>query len=479
MTAMAAMARPLPRVPALTRAGLIPLFAAAAWVLSRDVLRGQLLLPMLCAAVPLTLLLLKKTQEAALLWLLLVATVLPARLVPVSVAGVRTDAAELLGLALVGAVITRALFGERFRRTAFTGPLVAFVGAAFAGAVVAAGHDAPRATWLGLLKTFLLYLVPLAFCWLFATDAHRDLLERWIHRLCTVGGVLVLLSAATGRGVPEGEVPEVVTLGVASDALRLRPALLTLIVLATLLLAARTSVTGLRTPDLARFAVYGTVVAASFTRSTWVPLVLSLALLAVLRPGPRVALRGLRSLLVLVLIAAALFPLATSGALGDTAQAVTVRVRSIGSDRVLTENSYLDRKIEIDQARQAISRSPITGVGLGQPYGAVRRVYDPTTKVRTTSDRRFIHNSFLGVWLWTGVLGLLALLWLSIRITAESARAAVRLPAREGARAVAAGLAVLALGVQSTFQTSLTNRSVIATVACALALLYVPRAEEA
>ena len=94
---------------------------------------------------------------------------------------------------------------------------------------------------------------------------------------------------------------------------------------------------------------------------------------------------------------------------------------------------------------------------------------------RVVVPRRFIHNSFLGIWLWTGIAGVLAMLWLAASITAAAARAARHHDVRAGARGVAAALALLALGLQATFQTSLTSRSVLATVACALLLLDLPR----
>jgi O-antigen ligase len=470
MTALA-----LPSRPAVARSLLVPVFAGAAWVLAREVLLGRMLLPLLVVAGLAALLVLTHTREMCIVWLVLVGSLLPQRLFPLSVGGIRSDAPELLGLALVGAVIARAAMGERFRAASFTGPLVAIVAAAGFGSLVASNNGADHTAWLALLKNFLLFLVPLAFCWLFVTPEQRNQLEGWIHRICTVGGLLVLASAATGRGVPAGETPEVVTLGVASEALRLRPALLTLTILATLLLAARTSAVGARRSDVFRFLVYGTVIAVSFTRSTWVPLTLALLLLAVLRPGRRVPLRGLKTMLVVVAVGATAFTLAGNGALGSTPKAITLRIQSIGSDKVLDENSYLDRRTETILARQTLSQHPVLGVGLGQPYGAVRRVYDPVTGRRSLEPRRFIHNSYLGLWLWAGLPGLLALIWLGIRTTTTSIKAAVALPAFDGGRAVAAGLAILALGLQASFQTSLTSRPTMATLACALVFLDAAR----
>jgi O-antigen ligase len=470
MTAIA-----LPSRPAVARVLLVPVFACATWVLAKDVLLGKLLLPTLLVAAIGAVLVLTKTREMCIVWLILVGSLLPPRLVPLSFGGIRTDGPELLGLALIGAVVARSAMGERFRPAAFTGPLVALVGAAGFGSVIASINGADHTSWLALLKNFMLFLVPLAFSWLFVTPEQRDQLEVWIHRICTVGGLLVLASAAAGRGVPAGETPEVVTLGVASEALRLRPALLTLTILATLLLAARTSLVGARRIDVFRFAVYAAVVAVSFTRSTWVPLTLALVLLSLFRPGRRVPLRGLRTVLVVAVVGFVTFTLASNGTLGSTPKAITLRIESIGSNKVLDENSYLDRRTETILAEQTLSQHPLTGVGLGQPYGAVRRVYDPVSGRRSLEPRRFIHNSYLGYWLWAGLPGLLAMIWLAVRTAVVTRRSKRELPAFDGARAVAAGLAVLALGLQASFQTSLTSRPVIATLACAVVFLDVRR----
>jgi hypothetical protein len=466
MTAVAHRARRASATPALVLAA-----ALLAGLLGHDAAAGRLLLPGLLVAALGACLVLARTRELCLVWLVLVGSILPSRIVPLSVAGIRTDLPELLGLALVGAVVARAAMRERFRPLRFTGPLVAIVGAAAFGAVVASLNGSARTEWLGLLKNFLLFLVPLVFSWMFVTTEQRDRLEAWVHRICTVGGLFVLGAAATGQGVAPGETPEVVTLGVTSEALRLRPALLTLTILATLLLVARTMHRGATWLDVFRFAVYAAVVAVSFTRSTWVPLVLALALLAVLRPGRRVPLRGVKVTLVLVTVGFVAFTTASSGALGETPKAITARIASIGSSQVFEENSYLDRQAETKLARQAIAAHPVTGIGLGRPYGAVRKVYDPERKIRTVSPRRFIHNSYLGMWLWGGLPGLLALLWLGLRTATTAARAVRDLPPDEGGRALAAGLTVLALGLQASFQTSLTSRPVIAALACAIALL--------
>jgi hypothetical protein len=459
----------------MIRFSLVPLAAGAAFVLGHEAAAGRLLLPAVVIGALLAALVLTRTREMCLVWLVMVGSLLPSRILPLSLAGVRTDGPELLGLALIGAVVARAAMRERFRPLRFAGPLVAIVAAAMFGAVIAVLNGVDHSEWLGLLKNFFLFLVPLVFSWMFVTPEQRNQLERWIHHICTIGGSMVLIAAATGLSVPAGETPEVVTLGVTSDALRLRPALLTLTILATLLLAARTANAGARKIDVFRFLVYGMVVAVSFTRSTWVPLTLALVALALLRPGRRVPLRGLKVTIVLLVVGFCTFTAAGSGALGSTPKAITARIASIGSSHVFEENSYLDRKTEKTLARQAIANHPITGIGLGQPYGAIRSVYDPVLKIRTVSPRRFIHNSYYGIWLWGGIFGVLAFLWLGFRTVKAIGAALSQLPPDEGGRSLAAGLAVLALGMQATFQTSLTSRPVIATLACALTLLDAPR----
>jgi hypothetical protein len=180
-------------------------FVGGSWVLARQLLAGNPMPVAAAVAVAAGLLLMARTRDAAILWVLLCASVMPARLLPLSAGGLRTDLQELLGLALVAVVLLRVMLGERHRLPAFTSPLLALVLAATFGAGVAISLGSPRSSWLSQYKSFLLYLVPLAFCLIFDEARDRDRLEVWIHRICTYGGILSLAATAAGIGVPSGE----------------------------------------------------------------------------------------------------------------------------------------------------------------------------------------------------------------------------------------------------------------------------------
>jgi len=63
---------------------------------------------------------------------------------------------------------------------------------------------------------------------------------------------------------------------------------------------------------------------------------------------------------------------------------------------------------EIQLARAQISRHPIFGIGLHNPYRPAFYPGEPQ------SLQRYIHNTYLSLWLKTGLVGLVSFLWFSI-----------------------------------------------------------------
>lgn len=410
------------------------------------------------------------TREAFYVWVALTATVLPSRIFPISLGGVRSDLPEAFGFALIALVIVRWAMGDRLRRPGLPGPLLLLAAAAFVGAAVSSSHGAGRDVWLAPLKSLLLYLLPLAAVALHRTVSDLEALERWVLRIATGGTVLAFLSFATGISTGTVSRNQVVTLGLTSDANRLRPAVLNLLVLAVLLLLSRCVHHGLNWQRMLLLLLFATLIAMSFTRSTWVPLGLACLLFALGRPGARVPLRGLRTGITIFALAIAAFAAAASGALGPSMKAVTIRVESVGNPQVFQENSYQDRANEDTIAWAALKGHYLQGIGLGRPYGDVVIEHDPITGKTVREPRRFIHNSYLATWLGLGILGLLAWAWLGVGVT-RRAVIARRDETEHGTRAFAAGCAVLALGLEAIFQTHIYNRSVLATMTCALVLL--------
>lgn len=441
----------------------------ASFELSRRYAAGHHSLPILLAAALAGVLLVRFTRLAFVAWLVVVATVFPDRVLSISAGTLRTDLGEILAFAILGAVVVRWALGDRLRRPIMVIPLSLIVAAGFVGTWVSLSHDYPRSEWLASLKTLLLYFMPLAAVALHRTKADVDALERWVLRICVVGASAELLSAAIGAG-RQNAVTQVVTLGVSTTADRLRPAVLSLVVLGFILLVGRTARSGLTKARAAALVLFILLLSLSFTRSTWVPLAAALLLFAVGRPGPRRPLRGIRTSIALIAVAGSAFMLAAAGDLGTSAHAVTARIDSIGNNQVFQENSYQDRAREDAVAWPVIKSHLVTGIGLGHAYGAVVQEHDPITGQTELEPRRFIHNSYLGVWLGMGILGIIALAAFAVAVLRRTL-AARGDPSPGGTRAFGAGCALLALGVQATFQTDLYNRSVIATVACAIVFL--------
>jgi O-antigen ligase len=94
---------------------------------------------------------------------------------------------------------------------------------------------------------------------------------------------------------------------------------------------------------------------------------------------------------------------------GFQGSVIAERVLSLSSVSELESSSTVtDRVRENGFALEALSRSPVEGIGWGVPYGMVSTTY--VDGELRTEEPLFIHNQFLGVWLRTGLLGLASLL---------------------------------------------------------------------
>jgi hypothetical protein len=414
--------------------------------------------------------------RAAVIGVLAAAYLLPNRVLPFSFAGVRSDLVEVAAFALVALAVLPGT-ARWARARPLGGPALALLGALVFGATVAGFRGAERSTVLGPFKTLALFLLAVPFAALIGDPAGRETLERWIHRLSCVGAVLTLVVAATG-GTLRGEgVDDVVTLGVTSSAQRLRPSILSLLFLATVLVVHELALRGVTAGRLARLALYVAVQLVSFNRSSWVPLVIAIVVYAVFRPGARQPGRGLGVTLGVAAVALVTLAAASSGVLGPTASAVSLRVRSVTNPEVFAERSYRLRAQETDKAWAAIREQAVTGVGLGQAYGNRQRVDTDAPGGRATEESLLLHNSLLKIWLWLGLAGVFAFAWLARRVAQLAGTARRHVLVWEGSRAGAAPAACLGFLIRSVFQTSLTSRSTILAVVCALVLVAGARDE--
>ncbi|HET7530034.1 MAG TPA: O-antigen ligase family protein [Mycobacteriales bacterium] len=470
---MAAL-RELPSAPA----AVIVTGAMAVAALAYETAGGRLRLLEALAALALAGAVLRWTRWAFVAWLVVVASVLPQRMGSLSAGGARSDVGEALGLLIIAIVVLRWALDDRLRRPGLAWPFLTLLAAGAVGAAVTASNGDPHTVWLAALKTLALYLIVPAAVAIHRTAADVDALERWLLRIAVVGSSLSLVSVAFGLGGPSAS--HTVTINdMAVDANRARPAVLHLVVLALLLLIARVASDRMTWRRALAIGLFTTSLALSFTRSTWVPAVAAILLFVIGRPGRRVALRGIRTGVVVAVLATAAIGAASTGWLGPSMQAVVARAETLGTGDQLTQSlSYQHRLDENTAAQHALDGHRVLGIGLGEPYGVVTVERDPMTGTTSREPQKFIHNSYLGTWLGMGLLGLLAWALLAVGVTRRAWQAR-RDHSPAGDRSLAAACALLAIGIEAMFQTDLFFRPVIATVACAVVfLLGVPRESE-
>jgi O-antigen ligase len=138
--------------------------------------------------------------------------------------------------------------------------------------------------------------------------------------------------------------------------------------------------------------------AASFTRSAWLGLGVSLAVM--------LGLRRPRALLVLGLIAVVAY-LALPGDLGDRLRSAFDPAHPASRERVLMW----------DAGGRAFRDHPVTGVGLQNLTGLLDRYRSPHALERPAH----VHNSYLHVAIATGVIGLIAFLALCVSVVVTCA----------------------------------------------------------
>lgn len=208
----------------------------------------------------------------------------------------------------------------------------------------------------------------------------------------------------------------------------------------------------------------------SMTRSTWLPVIAAVVVLPALtttwdRAFSALMKRGVVAGLVLVLAVGA----AASGAAGSYVQGVAVRLLSAGDSDVLQDDSYQQRLVENRKAYLRIAEEPVLGIGFPRAYGAFVPYFPKELDVPVWLPRYFIHNSYLGVVMWFGIPGLLALGALLVAILGLARRCVMTHPLnRVAPLAVLGTLGILAL--MSSFQTQLSYEPFYLVMAVILAL---------
>jgi O-antigen ligase len=144
-------------------------------------------------------------------------------------------------------------------------------------------------------------------------------------------------------------------------------------------------------------------VVVSFGRGVWISMLLSALLLGWMT----FRLKGI----IVVFVMTVVVSVSAVGAIA----VVKPRIFEVAIERVASTaqegdpNSSLGwRFVEANYAWISLARSPLIGIGLGAAYKPFERV---TGSESDLLFMRYIHNSYLGVWMKMGILGLLAVLW--------------------------------------------------------------------
>jgi hypothetical protein len=389
------------------------------------------------------------------------------------IAGVRLTPGDLaLYLAIAGLLLRLRYRRNRPRprgRWLFTVPLCLYLGAAVVSIVVArAGGDS-----LGEVRSMLQTMAMLG--------AYVVFRELWTGRPATLATTLVVVSGVSAALVlvvaalhiaplTGSQIDYVITDGRLVDTLRLDPPVLRLLSI-TLLMVTFGKV--LKDRPFVRLPIIAVMLALelfSYTRSTWIPLIAVSLVVPPLLGRRWVPVVAIERLVVACVVAAVALVLASAGVLGSTGSNAVDRLSSTVRSDTIHDSSLQDRVGEMEHAWTTIQARPWLGVGLGRPYGAYTTVTDPITDEDTHLPQRFIHNSYVGVWVWMGIPGVLAVLALAGAVVVAACRLVVgeyrdRLPGL----AAASGLAVLA--ASTSFQTNLVYRP--ALLALAVGLAYV------
>lgn len=390
--------------------------------------------------------------------------VLPGRIEIVEVGSITPTVLEVaIGIGVVLVLLGRRPGGPR---GVFTGPVLAVLAAMVVGAFVGTLNGAEFTDVIGPARS------------IFALLAFFVVREAFRGRAYQLFAILVVTAAAASAiglmAVPLdldlilGQSRGFVLTGdTTTDVTRLGTPVLALWSPLLVILAA--GVIRLRPPWLWALLLIPCLAlqALSFNRSTWVSLLVLAVVVAVLRGGRRGLLNRAGAVLVIGAIGVGALG---AGVFGTEGQVIALRFTSVLTGDALAEDSLPDRLRENEFAWERLTESPVTGTGIGVPYGREDFRYDEVRNVLTFTDRPWIHNQYLRVWLWMGALGLVAYGWVGVRLFALSVFDRAR-RGRASTVTVAGAAGLAAIAAQAVFQTSLDHLPTIITVGVLLALI--------
>lgn len=368
----------------------------------------------------------------------------------------------------LGLAIILVRHRHTFWRGTFAKPVLLVAGAA---TVAAAIGYARGAALTDVSQSYRAVLTILGY--FVIRDAYAGRSRQLANVLMAVSGIgaaVVLFGILThSRILQSGTARDYVVTGTSTAAVdRVDSPVLRLVSVVLVLVLSTELLRSKRLVRLLIMTVFMVVEAFSFTRSTWAPLLLVSVLAAALQTG-RITSLG-RRVVVLAALAAIALGAANAGALGSFGHTVSARAASIVNPKTVTESSFTARSNEDNLAVAAITGSPFTGEGIGVGFGAYTNNSNSAAGTEVYVPQLFIHNTYLGIWVWLGFFGIAAFAYLAWRITAVS----VQLWRNHGPAAVSplsVSLGLLCLGAQSTFQTNLYYPPAIVALVAGLAYI--------
>jgi len=212
------------------------------------------------------------------------------------------------------------------------------------------------------------------------------------------------------------------------------------------------------------------LVALSFNRSTWAPLIVIVILAAGLRGG----MRGIAQRALVVAVFGSIgMSIALSGTLGTSAQQLGTRAVSAVTGAATKEDSLTDRLAEDKAAVATLEADPYLGTGIGVPYGEYEVNYDSSRDVTVVVPQYFIHNQYFRLWLLLGIPGLAAMMWLLVRLGSAVVQLTRTVGTCRATVPIAAALGLLCIGLQGIFQTNLIDRPTMLLAGISFALIEI------
>ncbi len=338
---------------------------------------------------------------------------------------------DFLLLGSLGLVAVRRLVKSDFKivRTPLDLPLLIFYGAALSSSLIAVFQSSVEveAARRGI-RVVSYYLTFFIVTNLLRERRQLDLLLNCFFLLGTIIATVMFAQYLLGPSMPllPGRVEPLRTQDVSyEEVTRILPPGLSIVLVsfATIFsILVLESIRPLGSIKFIQWGLLGMAVLISFLRSYWAALIGVFFLLALIvrgRDRQRLVGWGLVAFLlsVILLLPAIAEP---NSAVGRLVGASFSRLSTLWNAETLNEGSLQWRYVENEYALRQITAHPLLGLGLGALY----RPFDPRIDYAGMAwdARGYLHNGHLWIMLDTGLLGYLALMWLSLAFLSRGFR---------------------------------------------------------